>query len=752
MIITVDPSQSEDIAAFAMVKQYRMQALNVTLNGGTGSSAWQAVQGGEGYTQTVVTPVTGIELVYEDPNAIVSYTVENDDTSNYDAASNAGIILSSIEPTTNAWTYTCVFHADSVPVSSVDIDLLVYGNIARGTEQQGSPATAEEITVQVLARLETRVTALEEEMPTKADVATTYTKTEIDNSVVKLTGNQTITGLKTIYSFSGFSEVGVKSGRTNDNIGGIGFFNGNGTRVSQLYAHTNGNIILNTLVTGGAIQARNQRAYDPNNPTAYVNDVVTFGNLGSYPNFVKTTDNQTIDGVKTFKKITWATALGIEKGICGPATASWGNIYLMATIDSLPSNDGCVFTIRGGLNNQNHLFAKYRVFNASSGGLAIEAIEKAYSSQYQEPHLYVYNDGGTINIYGTTLSWTSPRLYLDYWETQGYMYADLNRHNLTVSSNFSTVTLPEGALAEVPTYPIENTVHKTGAESIAGAKTFTEAINAQSTLPALNLRNTFGVTSSTPSSNYWDAIYFKDKNGANEGLISFAHYTSGNKDIFLQLNAENGVDKYFHLFANNDGTSYATAPNRGYDSNNASTYANDVVTFTSLGAYTPMVRTTGNQEISGIKKLNNYVDYGSSVIDTSSYKWVKFCETSLVFNYQDRNLIFAFLPRHSDKGIQLINIGTRYNVKATLLTELTANRDERYAFAVRFDTTNNKIQWFVKSDMEMSCAVYPMMGNYLGSVMTDGITNNPYSSATGLKFHIYPVVTEYTNEDMTYIY
>ena len=201
MIITVDPSQSEDIAAFAMVKQYRMQALNVTLNGGTGSGAWQAVQGGEGYTQTVVTPVTGIELVYEDPNAIVSYTVENDDTSNYDVASNAGIILSSIEPTTNAWTYTCVFHADSVPVSSVDIDLLVYGNIARGTEQQGSPATAEEITAQVLAGLETRVTALEEEMPDKADVATTYTKTEVDNAVVHKAGSETITGAKT------FSEV-----------------------------------------------------------------------------------------------------------------------------------------------------------------------------------------------------------------------------------------------------------------------------------------------------------------------------------------------------------------------------------------------------------------------------------------------------------------------------------------------------------------------------------------------------------------
>ena len=288
MIITVDPSQSEDIAAFAMVKQYRMQALNVTLNGGTGSSAWQAVQGGEGYTQTVVTPVTGIELVYEDPNAIVSYTVENDDTSNYDAASNAGIILSSIEPTDNAWTYTCVFHADSVPVSSVDIDLLVYGNIARGTEQQGSPATAEEITAQVLAGLETRVLALETEMPTKAD----------DTAVVHKTGDETIEGLKTFHG-PNYSAIAIKTDRlgAQQNIGGLQFIDGNGNTKSYLTGSMNGRIVFDLQNADvKAVQSPYQRAYDPEN----IYDVVTIKTLNQYDLMVRTANAQTIAGVKTF--------------------------------------------------------------------------------------------------------------------------------------------------------------------------------------------------------------------------------------------------------------------------------------------------------------------------------------------------------------------------------------------------------------------------------------------------------------------
>ena len=331
-----------------------MQALNVTLNGGTGVSAWQPVQGGEGYTQTVVTSVAGIELVYEDPNAIVSYTVENDDTSNYDAASDAGIILSSIEPTDNAWTYTCVFHADSAPVSSVDIDLLVYGNIARGTEQQGSPATAEEITAQVLAGLETRVLALENEMPDKADKSTTYTKAQVDtylaakadqattytkaetdtllaakandNAVVHLVGAETLTGTKTFSDdpliFKATPVLALKdtidvfnTAPPSNRYYGVGMYDKNGTNTGALgMGHrTNGGkvLYLNTRGEDGAVKEfdiialADGTAYMTGPSRAYVasntSDVATIGTLDAYTPMVRTTGNQVINGAKTFQ-------------------------------------------------------------------------------------------------------------------------------------------------------------------------------------------------------------------------------------------------------------------------------------------------------------------------------------------------------------------------------------------------------------------------------------------------------------------
>lgn len=250
MIITVDPTQSEDIAAFAMVKQYRLQALNVTLNGGTGSGAWQAVQGGEGYTQTVVTAVTGIELVYEDPNAIVSYTVENDDTSNYDTASEAGIILSSIEPTDNDWTYTCVFYADSVPVSSVDIDLLVYGNVARGTEQQGSSATAEEITAQVLAGLETRVSALETALPTKVSKLTTagdyaYTHNGSTDGEIAIVGGTTAATIPIRDANGRMQSANPASGATDTTLVTANWISQTGDSAPNNAVHRNGDETVN---------------------------------------------------------------------------------------------------------------------------------------------------------------------------------------------------------------------------------------------------------------------------------------------------------------------------------------------------------------------------------------------------------------------------------------------------------------------------------------------------------------------------
>jgi hypothetical protein len=130
-----------------------------------------------------------------------------------------------------------------------------------------------------------------------ADDVVTIGTLKQSTDVVHTSGAETIQGTKTFYAYSEFSEVAIKSGRTgSDNIGGIGFFNASGTRVSQVYADTDGRIILNTLVSG-AILAKNQRAYSAGN----TEDVATIGTLDAYSPMVRTSGAQNIAGAKTFQ-------------------------------------------------------------------------------------------------------------------------------------------------------------------------------------------------------------------------------------------------------------------------------------------------------------------------------------------------------------------------------------------------------------------------------------------------------------------
>lgn len=185
------------------------------------------------------------------------------------------------------------------------------------------------------------------------------------------------------------------------------------------------------------------RTYSASN----TNDVVTIGSLQASTDVVHTAGNETISGGKTFKSSITGYVTGKYLGECGPNGSSFGNIYLMATINSLPNNEGGVFHIIGGLNNPNYVYATYRAYNGS-GTLKIQCIQKSYTSASQKPKLYLYDNNGTIEIYGTSLTWCVPHLFFDYWENGGLFYINLSRHTMTASTDFSTVTLPAGAIAE----------------------------------------------------------------------------------------------------------------------------------------------------------------------------------------------------------------------------------------------------------------------------------------------------------------
>lgn len=173
----------------------------------------------------------------------------------------------------------------------------------------------------------------------KADKATTlagygisdaYTKTEADtllgakandNAVVKLTGNQTKTGVLTLLSSPVIKNTNVPSSSTvpaghvqtrivfnaNDDTRLLTLedwcYSGGSSAINLSNGVTRNGITpspaLNITVseTGvGFLQAMNQRAYDPSN----VNDIATIKTLDQYTPMVRTTGNQTISGAKSF--------------------------------------------------------------------------------------------------------------------------------------------------------------------------------------------------------------------------------------------------------------------------------------------------------------------------------------------------------------------------------------------------------------------------------------------------------------------
>ena len=155
MIISVDPSTAEDIATFAMVKQYTLQTIQVTLE----ITGWTADAEHGGYVKTKSQGITGSLVTFTDPSAIVSYNITDGDTSNFDIASLAGIKLDSIVAGQTSYDFT--FRADELPTDNTVIDVLVYGTQIVGGGSGGDPTSAEEITAAALQALDDRVTALE---------------------------------------------------------------------------------------------------------------------------------------------------------------------------------------------------------------------------------------------------------------------------------------------------------------------------------------------------------------------------------------------------------------------------------------------------------------------------------------------------------------------------------------------------------------------------------------------------------------
>ena len=123
-----------------------------------------------------------------------------------------------------------------------------------------------------------------------------YTVYDPIDSEVHTTGDQTIEGVKTLYSTEQ-TRLQIRSARVGATqpIGGVQFQNSTGTPVSFFYARVNGETGVQLLGGTKAFFVLDQRAYN----SANTDDVATIGTLDAYTPMMRTTGNQEISGIKT---------------------------------------------------------------------------------------------------------------------------------------------------------------------------------------------------------------------------------------------------------------------------------------------------------------------------------------------------------------------------------------------------------------------------------------------------------------------
>lgn len=168
----------------------------------------------------------------------------------------------------------------------------------------------------------------------------------------------------------------------------------------------------------------------------------------------------------------------------------------------------------------------------------------------------------------------------------------------TLGGNLKPIYLNAG----VPTAVANDLVDVASAQTIAGAKTFTDTTTFKRDDNNVILANPNYTKGTLPSANKYNGILFRGSTSDTQGWISHVYKTDGSGEIQLRTYNYTTVNfKQLSIFSNTDGTGYMTGPSRAYNASNTS----DVATIGTLDAYTPMVRTSGNQTIAGNKTFSN---------------------------------------------------------------------------------------------------------------------------------------------------
>ena len=147
-------------------------------------------------------------------------------------------------------------------------------------------------------------------------------------------------------------------------------------------------------------------------------------------------------------------------------------------------------------------------------------------------------------------------------------------------------------------------VHTTGAETISGTKTFTNASIYATNAPAMGFKHNQldGIVNPPDATKSWQ-ISFSDKNDTLFGRLRYEFLTTGSRNVFLS--AVNGSGAYSQIAVGYDaqGRAFATAPS----TDGSRTVGQDILTRDWIPNDTRIVHTTGNEAISGTKNFSALV-------------------------------------------------------------------------------------------------------------------------------------------------
>lgn len=360
------------------------------------------------------------------------------------------------------------------------------------------------------------------------------------------------------------------------------------TTGTYAYTHasgTQGEVAINGGAVASTLALRDANAYltAATNPTGTKDNVLTTGtrvqnDLDNYSPMVRTTGNQSISGVKTFNSYIHGITDYQRFVSAGTNGGKW------IKVGSIASNQ-TAFSMT--------VFYSYGIVLVT-GYTSLITVKSFKAANTNDPAMAMVKEAdGTFTIW-----WQFPGNYqtVYFYDIKVHRYAGGDVDYFTASTDDTAYNAPvvgDGATLYNAAEELSvGCVHTSGNETIAGVKTFY-------------------------STGYTEVAIKTARTDATQN-IGGLHFINGNNDVGPYMTgAVNG--RIIFDMTNCSVKAVQILQQRAYDASNIY----DVATINTLDNYTPMVRTTGNQTVGGIKTFTSYLDRYDASNTTSIFGAMK---------------------------------------------------------------------------------------------------------------------------------